>query len=40
LNLKPLITHQFSGSQISEAYDLLDRNPEQVMQAVIDFSAE
>jgi threonine dehydrogenase-like Zn-dependent dehydrogenase len=37
LNLKPLITHEFSLSQIEEAYDLLDRHPEQVMQAVINF---
>lgn len=39
LNLKPLITHRFPLSEISEAYYLLDNHPEQVMQAVIDFSA-
>lgn len=37
LNLKPLITHKFRLSQLAEAYELLDRHPDQVMQAVIDF---
>jgi threonine dehydrogenase-like Zn-dependent dehydrogenase len=37
LNLKPLISHEFSLSELDEAYDLLDRHPEQVMQAVINF---
>ena len=39
LNLKPLITHKFGLSQLSDAYELLDRHPDQVMQAVIDFKA-
>ena len=39
LNLKPLITHKFSLAQLPEAYELLDRHPDKVMQAVIDFNA-
>jgi threonine dehydrogenase-like Zn-dependent dehydrogenase len=40
LNLKGLITHRFPLPEISEAYRLLDKHPEQVMQAVIDFTAK
>lgn len=37
LNLKPLITHRVPFSQTAELFDLIDKNPTQIMQAVIEF---
>jgi threonine dehydrogenase-like Zn-dependent dehydrogenase len=38
LNLKPLITHVLPFSQIAAGYELLNSQPEEVMQIVLDFS--
>lgn len=38
LNLKPLITHVFTLSQVVEAYELLNSQNEEVMQVVLDFT--
>lgn len=38
LNLKPLITHILPFTQVAEAYAMLDRQDEEVMQIVLDFT--
>jgi len=37
LNLQPLITHRVPFSQTSDLFDLIDKNPTEVMQSVIEF---
>jgi threonine dehydrogenase-like Zn-dependent dehydrogenase len=37
LNLKPLISHTFPFEQAAEAFRLLDQEPEQALQVVLDF---
>jgi threonine dehydrogenase-like Zn-dependent dehydrogenase len=37
LNLQPLITHRVSFHQASDLFDLIDKNPNEIMQAVIEF---
>ncbi len=36
LTLKPLITHMYPFEQAAEAFDMLDRQPSQVLQVVLD----
>ncbi|HEX6384943.1 MAG TPA: zinc-binding dehydrogenase [Anaerolineae bacterium] len=38
LNLQPLISHTFPFDQAAEAFRLLDQQPEQALQAVLDFT--
>jgi threonine dehydrogenase-like Zn-dependent dehydrogenase len=37
LNLFPLITHRVPFSQTAELFDLIDKSPTEIMQAVIEF---
>jgi|LADL02.1.fsa_nt_gi threonine dehydrogenase-like Zn-dependent dehydrogenase len=37
LNLTPLITHRVPFSQTSELFDMIDKNPTEIMQTVIEF---
>jgi threonine dehydrogenase-like Zn-dependent dehydrogenase len=37
LNLQPLITHRVPFSQTAELFDLIDKNPTEIMQSVIEF---
>jgi 2-desacetyl-2-hydroxyethyl bacteriochlorophyllide A dehydrogenase len=37
LNLKPLISHRYPFAEIQKAFELLDANPKDVMQTVLEF---
>lgn len=38
LRLAPLVTHEFAYEDAAEAFRLLDRNPEETLQVVLDFT--
>ena len=37
LNLKPLITHRIEHHNAAEAYALIDKHPEEIMQVVLTY---
>jgi threonine dehydrogenase-like Zn-dependent dehydrogenase len=40
LQLAPLITHQIPFERAAEAYDLVDRHPEEVVQVILTYGPE